>query len=107
MVRRTMKKAWHLHETVNGTTHLWFKLRASCSSRAPAEFFEYRFTGTEYTRVDGNRAVTPSDGRSVASKQCKRPAGFAIEWTGSYQRRHIAPGIPRTPSRDSISTSNR
>ena len=54
-----MKEAWHLYEAVIGNTRLWFKLQASCSSRAPAPFFEYRFTGAEYTPVDGDRPLTP------------------------------------------------
>ena len=54
-----MKEAWHLYEAVIGNSRLWFKLQASCSSRAPAALFEYRFTGAEYTPLDGDRPVTP------------------------------------------------
>ena len=54
-----MKEAWHLYEAVIGNTRLWVKLQASCSSRTPAAFFEYRFTGAEYTPVNGDRPVTP------------------------------------------------
>ena len=59
MARKTMKEAWHLYEAVIGNSRLWFKLQASCSSRAPAALFEYRFTGAEYTPVDGDHPVTP------------------------------------------------
>ena len=54
-----MKDAWHLYETVIGSARLWLKLQASCSTTAPAALFEYRFSGADYTPVDGDRPVTP------------------------------------------------
>lgn len=68
-----MKAAWHLHETVIGNDRLWFKLQASCSSRAPAAFFEYWFTGADYTPVDGDRAVTPFK----LSERCQHIANWS------------------------------
>ena len=51
---------WHLFEVVIINSRIWLKVQASCeSSEQAAAFFEYRFTGTEYTTVDGERPVTP------------------------------------------------
>ena len=61
-----------MYEAVIGNTRLWFKLQASCSSREPTAFFEYRFTGAEYTPVDGDRPVTPFR----LSDRCKHIANW-------------------------------
>ncbi len=51
---------WHLYEVVISNSRVWLKVQASCSSsEQAAAFFEYRFTGTDYTTVDGHRPVTP------------------------------------------------
>ena len=50
---------WHLYEVVISNSRVWLKVQASCpSSEQSAAFFEYRFTGTDYS-VDGHRPVTP------------------------------------------------
>ena len=55
-----MTEAWHLYEVVISNSRVWLKVQASCSSsEQSAAFFEYRFSGTDYTTVDGHRAVTP------------------------------------------------
>ena len=53
-----MTEAWHLYEVVISNSRVWLKLQASCSSTAQS-VFEYRFTGADYTTVDGHRPVTP------------------------------------------------
>ena len=51
---------WHLYEVVISNSRGWLKVQASCSSsEQSAAFFEYRFSGTDYTTVDGHRPVTP------------------------------------------------
>ena len=51
---------WHLYEVVISNSRVWLKVQASClSSEQSAVFFEYRFSGTDYTTMDGHRAVTP------------------------------------------------
>ena len=54
-----MTDAWHLYEAVIGNARVWLKLQSSCPSTEPAAPFEYRFTGADYTPVDGCRSVTP------------------------------------------------
>ena len=55
-----MTEAWHLYEVVISNSRVWLKVQASCSSsEQSAAFFEYRFSGTDYTTVDGHRPVTP------------------------------------------------
>ena len=55
-----MTEAWHLYEVVISNSRVWLKVQASCSSsEQAAAFFEYRFSGTDYTTVDGHRPVTP------------------------------------------------
>ncbi len=68
-----MKDAWHLYETVIGSARLWLKLQASCSTTAPAALFEYRFSGADYTPVDGDRPVTPFR----LSKRCRHIANWS------------------------------
>ena len=51
---------WHLYEVVISNSRVWLKVQTSCSSsEQSAAFFEYRFSGTDYTTVDGHRPVTP------------------------------------------------
>ena len=51
---------WHLYEVVISNSRMWLKLQASSSSsEQAASVFEYGFTGTDYTTVDGHRPVTP------------------------------------------------
>ena len=55
-----MTEAWHLYEVVISNSRVWLKVQSSCfSSEQSAIFFEYRFSGTDYTTVDGHRPVTP------------------------------------------------
>ena len=55
-----MTEAWHLYEVVISNSQVWLKVQASCSSsEQSAAFFESRFSGTDYTTVDGHRPVTP------------------------------------------------
>ena len=55
-----MTEAWHLYEVVISNSRVWLKVQASCSSsEQSAAFFECRFSGTDYTTVDGHRPVTP------------------------------------------------
>ena len=50
----------HLYEIVISNSRVWLKVQASCSSsEQSAAFFEFRFTGTDYTPVDGHHPVTP------------------------------------------------
>ena len=55
-----MTEAWHLYEVVISNSRVWLKVQSSClSSEQSAIFFEYRFSGTDYTTVDGHRPGTP------------------------------------------------
>ena len=56
---RAMTETWHLYESVIGNSRVWLKLQASCSSTVPGAVFEHRFTGADYTPLDGDRPVTP------------------------------------------------
>ena len=43
---------WHLYEVVISNSRVWLKVQTSCSSsEQSAAFFEYRFSGTDYTTV--------------------------------------------------------